>query len=166
MNLTETKQLLAVIAARYPNSKVWDQDPELTIKAWQMTLDDVTLGDAQRVLVGWFKAHKWAPDPAEIRELLAEAVNPLPSEGAVWARRSRYFHGELTKSAVDPDDQFAFRVFSNIGGPRDLAVTDEADLRRDVGFAYRRLAEGERTERTATVGELRSIGDSGLRAIS
>ena len=159
MNLTETKQLLAVIAARYPASKVWDQDPELTIKAWQMTLDDISLGDAQRVLVTWFKANKWAPDPSEIRALMAEAVNPLPSEGEVYALRNRYIRG----GDLDP---FSERVYRSIGTPRDVGlmpVEGKGNLREVLGFAYRRMAGEERTERTAHVGELAA---GGLRAIS
>lgn len=162
MNLTETKQLLAVIAARYPNSKVWDQDPELTIKAWQMTLDDVTLGDAQRVLVGWFKAHKWAPDPSEIRELLAEAINPLPSEGEAWKDGLAWVRGATFES-----EPFGVTVMKALGSRRDCGTTETDKLREWFGFEYRRRVQGERTERTATVGELRSIGEtSGLRAIS
>ena len=80
MNTTEVTKLLAVIAARYPNSKVLEQEPGLTIQAWHMTLDDVSLADAQRVLVDWFKAEKWAPDPSEIRSRLAERHEAVAHE--------------------------------------------------------------------------------------
>ena len=164
MNLTETKQLLAVIAARYPNSKVWDQEPELTIKAWQMTLDDVALGDAQRVLVSWFKSQKWAPDPSEIRGLLAEAVVPVESEGEAWKDGIAWVrNGGLLEPDQPPP--FGVRVMKTISANRrDLRMMELDDLKRDFGYRYREMVKGERTERTAAVGELAAAG--GLRAIS
>ena len=168
MNQSDVKKLLAVIAARYPNSKVWgetDEQAQLTVKAWHMTLDDVSLGDAQSVLVRWFKTEKWAPDPSEIRMLLMERVNPLPSEGYVWSCRNRYFRGDIAREDFAPHEAvFAYRVFMAIGSPRDLGQMEENKLREAVGFRYREMVKAERTERTASVGEL--TGPSPLRAIS
>ena len=163
MTTSEVKQLLAVIAARYPNSKVWDQEPDLTITAWQMTLDDVALGDAQRVLVGWFKSHKWAPDPAEIRELLAEAVNPVPSEGEAWWDGLLWVRG--SDYDVAEGVPFGVTVMKSLSrNRRELGQMELDKLRDQFGYAYRRMVTEERTQRTARVGELAAA--TGLRAIS
>ena len=162
MNQSDVKKLLAVIAARDPNSKVWgetDEQAQLTVQAWHMTLDDVSLGDAQRVLVTWFKTEKWAPDPSEIRTLLMEQVNPLPSEGDAWADGLTWVRGGEPSVTM-----FGVEVMKSLGKRRELGQMEQTKLREMFGWAFRERVKGERSERTASVGEL--TGPSPLRAIS
>lgn len=84
MNQQDVAKLLSVVAARYPTSKVWEQDEALTVQAWHMTLDDVPYPAAERAMVAWFKEHKWAPDASEVREeafgLMARCRTPEERE--------------------------------------------------------------------------------------
>ena len=168
---TDDERLLDLIESlhlAYPEATFgWRGSLANVVDLWRHQLGDLPIEAIEAAVTRWIATHPKLPHISDIRSLLAEAVNPLPSEGEVWGKRNRYFRGDVAKEPfANSDDVFAYQVFASIGNPRDLGQMDEAELRRAVGFAYRRLAEGERTERTATVGELRGIGDSGLRAIS
>lgn len=168
MNASEVKKLLAVIAARYPNGKVWDQDPQLTVQAWQMTLDDVTYEDAQRVLVSWFKAQKWAPDPSEIRALLVEMVAPIPSEGDAYRMALRWVRGQMGAGApTTQDEHFAVACIRAVGEPKLCGQMEEKELRKAFGYEYRRMRDNEVAYRR---GEIPSVGElsaaNTMRALS
>lgn len=162
MTTDEVQKLLAVVAARYPNSKVWDQEPDLTVSAWHMSLDDVPFADAQRVLVGWFKTRKWAPDPSEIRGLLVDAAYPIPPEGDAWREGLAWVRG------AQDAGEFGIVVMHSLGSRRDVGQMDMDKLREAFGHAYRRMAEEERNWRAETIGKrlTEAALPTGLRAIS
>jgi hypothetical protein len=152
MNTNEVQALLGLIAARYPASKMFEQDLSITVQAWTMSLDDVPADAVQPVLARWFKTEKWAPDPSELRALIAAGANPMPSEGEVWSRRYAYFrHGRGESQAEG--DAFAFSVFRDIGTPADCGQMQVDDLRESVKWSYKRLSAGEKSERTAAVSD-------------
>lgn len=148
MNGKEVAAVLALIAARYPTAKVFEQDPKLTQQAWTMTLDDVPYEAVQPVLARWFKTEKWAPDPAELRALIADAVQPVPSEGDVWSRRFAYFR-HARGAEARAEDRFAFEVFAAIG--TDCGQMPEDALRESVKWTYKRLVEAERQGRNLDI---------------
>lgn len=100
MNAQEVGIVLGLIAARYPNAKL-GQDEDMTIQAWAMTLSDVPLEGAKTALANWFKTQKWAPDPSELRSAVASSLLGLPDVEEAWgmvcAARSTYYPGFATK---------------------------------------------------------------------
>ena len=79
MNAQEVGQLLGLIAARYPNGRL-GQDEELTIQAWHLTLSDIPLRPhAERALRDWFERKPFAPDASEVRRLALELGGPTPA---------------------------------------------------------------------------------------
>jgi len=151
MNAKEVSIVIGLVAARYPGAKMFEADQKLTVQAWTMTLDDVPFEAVQPVLAKWFKTEKWAPDPAEIRALVTSDLNPVPSEGDVWSRRHAYFRHVRGEGEARPEDAFAFEVYASIG--KDCGMLTEVDLRERLKWAYKRLVEGERTERNLSVGD-------------
>lgn len=86
MDIAEVGRLLGLIAARYPNARL-GEDENLTIQAWAITLEDVPaephMGLALRE---WFTTQKWPPDAAELRRLALDLGGPTP---AMLARAER-----------------------------------------------------------------------------
>src|SRR4029077_6925388 len=82
----EARKLLALVAARYPNAKMLEQDSKLTAQAWHMSLEDVPYAPAQQFIVRVFRSEKWAPDPREIRMAVGAQMLGLPAVEQAWAQ--------------------------------------------------------------------------------
>jgi hypothetical protein len=126
-------RLLLVVTARYPTSKIVQQDEALTVKAWHMTLADVPYEAAERALAQWFKSEKWAPDPSELRSVVAGEILGLPEVEEAWgiARGaiSAYYPGFNVKLDMpDPVRQ----AINSIGGLHALKMSERPDKDRDA----------------------------------
>lgn len=79
MNAQEVGHVLGIIAARYPNARL-GQDEELTIQAWHITLEDIPAQPhAELALRQWFRERRWPPDASELRELALQLGGPTPA---------------------------------------------------------------------------------------
>ena len=117
MTQQETVRLLAMLRIRYPTAKLWEQDANLTTRAWHMTLADVDYAVTEPVLLDWCRSETWPPDPAEIRTRVrsrqrdersarqsAELIESyrLPALGDGWMARA--------KQANRPNEETALHV--------------------------------------------------------
>ena len=164
----QIRTIMAELEMAYPDATfVWRETVEnraSAIRVWHGGLSDLPYEALLAAVRRWIATHPKLPHISDIRTVITEAVNPLPSEGEAWKDGLRWVRNGLV--SAEGEVPFGVTVMKSIStNRRDLGQMELDDLKRDFGFAYRRLVEGERTERTATVGELRSIGDSGLRAI-
>jgi hypothetical protein len=95
MTRQEVAKLLAMVAARYPNSKIWGQDKSLTINVWFLTLGDMPYPAVERAMIEYFKMEKWAPDPSDLGQgalVLLESCRTPEERLALdpeWQRTSR-----------------------------------------------------------------------------
>jgi hypothetical protein len=80
MNRKEAAQLVAVMAAAYPTAKVQDE----TAVAYHLLLSDVPYDAAVRAFTILGRTSKFMPTPAEIREVLADAVSDIEPWEAAW----------------------------------------------------------------------------------
>jgi hypothetical protein len=80
MNRTDAAKLVAVMAAAYPAATT---RPE-TAAAYHLLLSDVPYEAAVRAFTILGRTSKWMPTPAEIREVLADAVSDIEPWEAAW----------------------------------------------------------------------------------
>lgn len=83
MNKAEVADMLGLICVRYPNAKRSD-NPELEVLTSHMVLADVPNAAVQAALIKWFKTQRFAPDPAEIREIVLFETGIVPSDDEAW----------------------------------------------------------------------------------
>jgi hypothetical protein len=125
MTEEETAKILAVVRARYPLSKLWEQDESLTLTSWEMTVSDVSYAEADAALARWFKTEPFAPDPAELRKRVLDARSAsrreqataetlaeyqIPALGDGWLRRAAdptADNLEVTNSVVEIADAWS-----------------------------------------------------------
>lgn len=80
MNRKEAVQLVAVMSAAYPTAKVQDE----TAVAYHLLLSDVPYDAAIRAFTVLGRTSKWMPTPAEIREVLTDAITDIDPWEAAW----------------------------------------------------------------------------------
>lgn len=139
MHLAEVGRLLALIRARYPNANLGD--PELAARAWAMTLDTAPYDAAEAALRVWFRREKWAPDAAELRELIAERAGVLPSLDAGWAAAREHIrrHGEVGGAPFGGSPAVEEAV-NAVGGWRALRRSEQPERDREAfERAYRAI---------------------------
>jgi hypothetical protein len=86
MNAQEVGKLIGLLASRYPNAKL-GEDEELTIQAWTITLEDVPAEPHMALaLREWFMDRRYPPDASELRKVALELGGPTP---AMEARAER-----------------------------------------------------------------------------
>lgn len=75
MTKDETKELLAIIRAAYPNfyKDVDDQTLKASVNIWAMALSDIDYSEVQRGFVQYVKTSKWPPTVAEIVQAAKDA---------------------------------------------------------------------------------------------
>lgn len=164
MNAQDVGIVLGLIAARYPNAKL-GQDEDMTIQAWTMTLADVPIEGAKEALARWFKTQRWAPDPSELRSAVAATILDLPDVEEAWGiacgARAAYYPG--FPNTIDMPEPVRLAV-NAIGGLHALKQSTEPHKDREA-FAkayavYRRRAlEDTVIDAPALPGQkLRAIG--------
>lgn len=170
MSPQDRERVLGIITRlhlAYPEGTYsWRGALAAVVDLWAAHLGDLPLPLVEAAVARWIGTQPKLPHVSDIRTLIAQAVDPLPSEGDVYARRFGYFRHEPGAPAAD-DDVFAYRVLAEVGSPRDCGQMSPADLREAVTWAYKRLAERERAERTAHVGAaLAGNDDRAMPALS
>lgn len=162
MTVDEARKILALVAARYPNAKMLEQDTKLTAQAWHMSLEDVPYQAAQQFLVTWFRTEKWAPDPSEIRLAVGADLLGLPAVEEAWGMVLR------AASAFDSSDlpQAMKVAIRAVGGLYAVKHHDRPDMLR-IPFIEAYTFERKDALEHADLTQLSGGGDEPqLRAIS
>lgn len=159
MTSDEVARLLAVIRARYPTSKVWEQDGAMTLQAWHRTLADCPYQETQLALDEWMRVEKWAPDPAELRDAVAKRVLDLPDGTEAWrmvqSAIAAYYPGFDNSGIVLP--AAVRKAVNAIGGLHGLKLSEHREHDRDAFVAAyaterRRVVMSAVLDRTPIVG--------------
>lgn len=146
MSNDEVARLLAVTRVRYGTSTIWENDPRLLVEAWLMTLGDVTYADAADALAVWARTEKWAPDPSELRALVAAKRLNLPEPAAAWglvvAKFKAFYPGQ--PSPLPPLPEPVARAVKDLGGLYTLKMSGDIARHREAFLAaytiYRKRA--------------------------
>lgn len=151
MNQQQVAKLLLVIAARYPTSRLLEQDEALTVQAWHMTLSDVPYEAAEKALADWFRTEKWAPDPSELRNAVAGQLLGLPEVEEAWSyarsAMARYYPHYPAPDLSDIPRPVR-RAIDAAGGLHALVTSTRMDRDREVflkAYAVERKREVEMT---------------------
>lgn len=73
MTESQIMTLMALIRARYPGNQVvpptnaTDEEVNLAVSTWRVSLEDAMPADVMAALNQWFKVSRFAPDPSELR---------------------------------------------------------------------------------------------------
>lgn len=132
MTEQDVTRMLALMAARYPNAKVWAEDERVTVRAWHMTLADIPADVAREAMTSWFQRKKWPPDPSELRAEVFALASLAPDENEAWREVRRaiagYYPGQGGKHPViEP----IAKAIAAIGGLHALALSEEPAKDRD-----------------------------------
>lgn len=79
MTKSEAAKLVAILAA-LPNAKVNEQSAML----YYLALEDIAYADAERAVAILIRTSKFMPTPAEIREVLTDALIDIPQWEEAW----------------------------------------------------------------------------------
>ena len=152
--------LIEMLHLTYPEGTyAWRGKLEAVVSIWANALGDLPGDMVAEAVRRWVLTEPKLPHISDIRGVIQQAVDPLPSEGEAWSEGLDWVRG--WEPASDP---FGVYVMKCLGKRRELGQMDAMKLRETFAWEYRRRVEAERTERTASVGEL--TGPSPLRAIS
>lgn len=152
MNRTEAGRVLAVIQSRYPQANFGRADA--AVEAWTLTLDDVPYGAVMEALGGWFKAHRWPPDPSELRRMVLAQAQAVPDEADAWEMVVRHLreNGAIGGSPFAGPEPVRQAVMA-IGGWHTLRRSEQPGQDREAFCsAYKTYAN--RALVTTNVGEL------------
>lgn len=89
MNRDETSRVLAVLTAHWPNYQM--PNPEGTLMAYQLGLDDVPYDAAMQAAAKAIKTARFFPTVAELRDLILDKLLDFPSAEEAWAEIRRGF---------------------------------------------------------------------------
>jgi hypothetical protein len=122
---------------------MWDQPAELTLQAWHRTLADCPYAETQAALDEWMRVEKWAPDPSELRDMVATRVLGLPDAEEAWriaqVAIDVYYPGFTNDHTHLPDAvRNAVRA---IGGIHNLKMSEDRQADRE---AFMRVYKIER----------------------
>jgi hypothetical protein len=83
MDKNETARLLSVLQAAWPNYAA--PNPDATVAAYQLGLDDVPYEAAMAAAREWIKTGRFFPTASELRTIIAEKCLGMPSPEDAWA---------------------------------------------------------------------------------
>lgn len=85
MNQREAAKLVAVLAASYPNAKLYEE----SVTAYHLALSDISYEDATHAVGLLLRTNKFMPAPSEICEKVAETRLDLEPWEDAWAELLR-----------------------------------------------------------------------------
>lgn len=140
MTTSEAAKILLIIEGAYPGRF---ESTEKTIQVWAKLLDDVPYEIASRAAAALCRTSKFPPAVSEIREAIAEALDPLPSveEAYETARRVARNYSPYTPMPSDMHPMVARAL--DVVGIDTMAYTDEPTV---VAAQFRRVYSGLREQ--------------------
>jgi hypothetical protein len=162
MNRKEAAQLVAVMAAAYPTAKVQDE----TAVAYHLLLSDVPYDAAVRAFTILGRTSKFMPTPAEIREVLADAVSDIDPWETAWDELMTTIrrHGSyLFRHAAHRDwpgwsDELVAAAVNHVGYEQVCAA--DAEQLPTIRAQFRNVYEAGAKRRTKAI----QTGDAALPA--
>ncbi len=147
--------LIADLHLAYPEATYgWRGNIERVVALWRRSLGDLPPEMVAAAGRRWIETEPKLPHISELRALIANAVSPVPTQSAALASGLRWIRGQ----GLTEDDTFGVEVMKSLGNRRTLGQMSETDLAREFGFAYRTMAQQERTTRTASIDTM--LGES------
>lgn len=138
MDRVDAAKILRIIEGAYPGRF---ESTEAAIDAWAALLRDVPYELASRAAAALCRTSKFPPSVAEIREAIAEAIDPLPSAEEAYEQARRVARDYSPYSPM-PDDLHPMVARAlDIVGIEMMAYTNEPSV---VAAQFRRVYEGLR----------------------
>lgn len=131
MNLEETKTLLTIISAMYPNSREFSPESfELQAKLWQRIFTNVSFKDLGTAFEIWVSVEKFPPTTADLNQIVKKLQNPplFVSGLSAWdivhvaVRRYGWANEEKALNSFDERTKKAIRA---VGGWQRICATPD-----------------------------------------
>lgn len=149
--MTSSDPFIALIAdlhLAYPEATYgWRGNIERVVALWRRSLGDLPPEMVAAAGRRWIETEPKLPHISELRALIANAVSPVPTQSEALASGLRWIRGR----EVRDEDAFGVEVMQSLGNRKTLGQMSETDLAREFGFAYRTMAQQERTTRTGAI---------------
>lgn len=140
--------LIADLHLAYPEATYgWRGNVPQVVELWRRSLGDLPPEMVAAAGRRWIETEPKLPHISELRALIANAVSPVPSQSEALASGLRWVRGRTIRD----EDAFGVEVMQSLGNRKVLGQMSETDLAREFGFAYRTMAQQERTSRTAAI---------------
>lgn len=168
MNERETRKIMALAKAAYPNLKLPDNDAELDlmVRSWHLTLGDLPLDLVERAMLDYQRSDaEFPPNAGQLRHLAIDRASVVPSKEQAWQLVQDHIkrHSYIDRTPLQAPEP-VLQAVKTLGGISALRKSEEPEMDRAHFFrvydTYR-----ERALRDVT-GDMLMLGEAAAAALT